>query len=67
MTKISIWTAFIIDWNALTQEALKRNKQFRLGSNDGLEKIFFIEPDLNTAEKTKLNQIFGKLGDVTIT
>lgn len=67
MTKIELWTAMVLDWGSLEKEASRLNKTLTIKTDEGLRKIFFIDPDLLAGEKTKINSILSKMGDVTVT
>ena len=56
-----------IDINAIQQEAIRLNKTFSLGDNDGVTKIFFITPDLSAGEKSVLQTLIDKIGTGSIT
>lgn len=67
MTKIIIRTLIRLDTSALLQEATKLGKQLKEGDNDGITNIFFITPDLNTAQKNVLQALIDKIGTGSIT
>ncbi len=57
MTKIEIWSIYTLDVPALTAEANRLNKEFKIQTNDGVRNIFLIEPDLTAGQITKFKEI----------
>ena len=62
MTKITIRTLLNIDISSIKREADRLGKEMNEGDNDGITKIFFIKPDLNTAQKNVLQTLINKIG-----
>jgi len=67
LTKITIRTLLSIDADAITNEAVRLGKTARTGDTDGITKIFFIEPNLTTAQKNVFQTLINKIGSGSVT
>jgi len=62
-----IRTLLQLDRNAIITEARKLGKEITEGDNEGITNIFFIKPDLTTAQKNVLQALIDKIGTGSVT
>jgi len=67
MTKIILRTLLTIDYSALHNEAKRLNKVLKQGDNNGITKVFFVEPDLTVAQKNVMQTLIDKIGTGSVT